>query len=318
MQLSVSITRLAIWLAILMSWGLQPLVSTGFALDSPLGKVLYDKESLYHRIIVEEHDDIRYLRFDAQATQSAVSVEDPSALVLRYSRYAYLPFLFQPDPQQILMIGLGGGTLPRKWHQDYPQVRIDAVEIDPQVIEVAKQFFFFREDGRLRAITQDGRQFVQRTSSRYDLVFVDAYRGSRIPFHLTTREFLQEVRGRLTQKGVVAFNLIGALTGSKSMLFRSLVKTLRGVFPQVYVFPVGAASFFSGQEFRNIILVATIEKRRWTRAEILQQAAKLDGTEVIGVPLSQLASTYYTRKIPLDDVPFLTDDYAPVETMQVR
>ncbi len=216
------------------------------------------------------------------------------------------------------MIGLGGGTLPRKWHQDYPQAQIDAVEIDPQVIEVAKRFFYFREDERLRAIAQDGRQFVMRTSSRYDLVFVDAYQGSRIPFHLTTQQFIQEVRGRLTKRGVVAFNVIGALTGSKSRFFRSLLKTLRSVFPRVYIFPANGVSFLNEEATRNIILVATIEKRLWTREEILEQAAMLEGAKFKGLPLFQLASTYYTREIPLDDVFVLTDDYAPVEMMQIR
>ncbi len=279
-------------------------------------KLLYDKESLYHRVIVEEENHIRYLRFDNEAIQSAVSVKDPSELVLRYTNYVHLAFLFQPDPRQILVIGLGGGTLPRKWHQDYPQAHIDAVELDPQVIKVAKEFFFFREDQRLRAIAQDGRIFVQRTSTSYDLIFVDAYLGSRIPFHLTTQEFFQVVKKKLTTDGVVVFNLIGALLGPNSALFRSLVKTLYSVFPQVYIFPVGKVSPFNEQQIRNIILIATLEDRRWTREEILQQAEKLEKTGVIQAPVSQLALTYYEEEISLNGVSILTDDYAPVEVLQ--
>ncbi|RMF86722.1 MAG: hypothetical protein D6736_14440, partial [Nitrospinota bacterium] len=281
-------------------------------------KVLYDRDSLYHRIIVEEYNDIRYLRFSTDIIQSAVSVKEPDKLVLHYTNYAHLAFLFHPDPHQILVIGLGGGSLPRKWHHDYPQARIDAVEIDPQVIEVAKRFFFFQEDDRLHAIAQDGRLFVQRTRTHYDLIFVDAYLSSRIPFHLTTREFFAEVKKKLTENGVVAFNLIGALQGPKSQLFRSLYKTLQHVFPQVYVFPVGTVSSLNEESIRNIILIATQEEKRWTKAEILQQAEQLERRGAVQAPVSFFASTYYTEKVLLNGVPLLTDDYAPVELFQIR
>jgi spermidine synthase len=310
--LSLRVMGLLLFIGILLNnWG-QCFVAT-----ADTKKVLYEKESLYHRVIVEEENQIRYLRFDTEAIQSAASVKDPSELVLRYTSYAHLSFLFQPDPRQILVIGLGGGTLPRKWRQDYPQAYIDAVEIDPDVIKVAKEFFFFQEDDRLRAIAQDGRIFVKRTRSRYDLIFVDAYIGSRIPFHLTTQEFLQEMKKRLTKKGIITFNLIGALTGPDSDLFRSLVKTLQSVFSQVYIFPVGGVSSFNEQQIRNIILIAMSEERRWTRVELLQQAEKLEKAQVIRAPVSQLVSTYYEKEISLNGVPLLTDDYAPVEILQI-
>ena len=107
-----------------------------------------------------------------------------------------------------------------------------------------RDFFALPEDPRLRVITQDGRLFVEHAAravargevAPYDLVVIDAYSSSTIPYHLTTLEFLQAVRKTLAPDGAVVSNIIGALAGPHSGLLRAMVRTFRAVFPSITSF----------------------------------------------------------------------------------
>jgi spermidine synthase len=134
---------------------------------------------------------------------------------------------------------------------------------------------------------------------------LDAYFADAIPFHLATREFLQELKAKLTPTGIVVSNIIGSVRGADSKLFRSILKTLQTEFAQTYVFPVAEVS--------NIIVIATQEKERLGKQEVIRRARQLEEEGKVQFPLEQFANTYVHERIPLDDVPILTDDYAPVD-----
>src|SRR5688572_13873288 len=125
-------------------------------------KTLLQKDTFYHRIRIEEDDEARYMYFD-RTLQSAMNLKDPTALRLIYSRYASLGFTFRPDAKKMLIIGLGGGSIPKKVQKEFPHMEIDAVEIDPEVIKMAKDFFHVKENKLLRLHAQDGRLFMART-----------------------------------------------------------------------------------------------------------------------------------------------------------
>ena len=265
---------------------------------------LYETDSLYHHLIVTEDNGIRYLRFD-RLRQSALDLNDPDRMVFEYTRYLHLAYVFDDNPQRVLFIGLGGGSAPRRFQRDYPTLSIDVAEIDPEVVSVAKRYFLFKESERLKVQAVDGRIFVTKTPQRYDMVFLDAYYADAIPFHLTTREFLQEVKRKLTPNGIVVSNIIGSVQGADSKLFRSILKTLQTEFAQTYVFPVEGVS--------NIIVIATQTKDHLGKQEVIRRARHLEEQHKVHFPLEQFAHTYVLDPIPTDDVPVLTDDYAPVD-----
>lgn len=278
-------------------------------------RILFEKDSAYHRIIVYEDGDSRILRFN-QSRQSGMYLSDPYRLRFLYTEYASLPLVLKPDPKSVAFIGLGGGSLPKKYRRDYPSLRIDVAEIDPEVVDVAKRFFGFREDDRLRVATEDGRVFLtRRRDAQYDYVFVDAYYSDAIPFHLTTVEFLALVKRRLSPDGVVAWNIIGALNGPRSRLFRSVYKTFQASFPQVYVFPVGGASAFEGGGLGNILVVGSQSMVRLSRDAFVERARALEAAGTVKESVGRHATTLFTGVIPTDDVPVLTDDYAPVDSL---
>src|SRR6266571_3653298 len=172
--------------------------------------VIYEKPSRYNTIIVtEDHNGLRTLLFERGGTrQSVVKPGDPDHLELRYAKVALVGLALCEDPRRILVVGLGGGTLPTFLRKHYPSAAIDVAEIDPDVVDVAKKFFGFREDERMRAHVGDGRQFIENVREpRYDVIFLDAYGAESVPAHLTTREFLQAVRRAVVPSGVVVGNI---------------------------------------------------------------------------------------------------------------
>lgn len=280
--------------------------------------VIYETQSLYHHIYVIEEEGKRLLKFD-KSIQSGMFIERPYDSAYPYTDYFHLALAMKDDIEDVLMIGLGAGTVPKRFQRDYPGMNIECVEIDPEVARVARRYFGFPEDDEVRVHTIDGRIFLQNTDKRYDLIIVDAYYADAIPFHLATAEFYELARSRLKPGGVLASNLIGALEGRRSSLFRSMFLTLDRVFPETYVFPV---DYSPGTEasLRNIEVFAVAPGRGagvmgMNRAELLSRAQTLEGDAVILPAFSSLLSYLYEKPIAKEGAVLLTDDYAPVDSL---
>jgi spermidine synthase len=284
-------------------WGIIAICCSGLPALAAVN-ILYEKDSLYHHIIVTDDDGMRTLRFD-RLRQSALDLKDPNRMVFHYTQYLHLAMVFHDHPQRALFIGLGGGSAPRRFHRDYPTLLIDVAELDPEVVSVAKRYFMFQENDRMKVQAVDGRIFLQKTPHRYDMIVLDAYYADAIPFHLTTREFLTELKAKLSPTGIVVSNIIGSVRGADSKLFRSILKTLETEFGQTYVFPV--------DEVSNIIVIATQGQERLSKQEVIRRARRLEDERKVLLPIEQFAHTYVLEHIPRDNVPVLTDDYAPVD-----
>lgn len=277
----------------------------------------YARDTVYHRITVTDEGGIRYLKLD-NYWQSGLDRADSRRTVFAYADFMHLPVLFNPQARRVLMIGLGGGTVPTRYAQDYPQMRITVAELDPAVVGVARRYFDVPIGGRLQVIPQDGRLFVTRAAGRYDILLLDAYLIDTIPFHLATREFFEAAKAHLGPGGVLGSNVIGALDGPRSGLFRAIYKTLASVFPTVYVFPVDWGQVEGPQTLRNIILVAT-DRPRLTPGQVREAAARARLEPGVTLPrFEEDARDLYDAPIQTADVPILTDDFAPVETLIQR
>ena len=190
-----------------------PLLGGWLALaGAPSGAVLLHVEkSLYRNITVFEDDGLRCMKFGRRAggRQTCVSLSDRNHLVFDYTRMMMAALYLNPSPQRILMVGMGGGTLPTTLQQILPAAKIDIVEIDPAVVRIARKYFGFVPGPHTEVFEEDGRVFVKRMhkqGKQYDLVLLDAFDHEYIPEHLLTREFLLEVRGLLPARGVLAAN----------------------------------------------------------------------------------------------------------------
>ena len=276
-------------------------------------EILHTKDSQYHRIAVVEDDTSRYLRFDS-SFQSGMYKDDPYRTRFGYSDYLQLPLAYRAETESILYLGLGGGSAPKRTWRDFPGVRIDAVELDPEVVDVAYEYFELPRDPRLRVEVQDGRRFLATNDGPWDVIVVDAFYSDSIPFHMATREFLELARSRLAPGGLVVANIIGAVRGPDSRLFRSMLRTYRAVFPTVTIHPVLDAGGHDLQAIRNIIVVAGDGAA--PSKEFLQERWAELRKESPGAPdLADAIAGRVDEAVSTQDVPVLTDDYAPTDAL---
>jgi spermidine synthase len=277
-------------------------------------RVVYARDTQYHRLSVVEDADTRYLRFD-NSLQSAMYVDEPLRTRFAYTDLFHLAVAYNPDAKNILFIGLGAGSSEKRMLQDFPDVRMQAVEIDPVVVDVAHDYFAVpRDDPRLEIAVGDGRRFLVDDETRWDAIVIDAFVADAVQFHLVTREFVQLARSRLNPGGVIVTNAIGAISGPGSRLFRSIYRTYRTVVPTVVVHPAILQGDQGDETFRNLILVAT-EQAAPQRTFLAQRWDEIRAESPTAPDLRQAILDRHDALIPTDDVPVLTDDYAPTDAL---
>jgi len=175
-------------------------------------RLLHTEPSDFAPVVVFEQYGERCMNFvemEGEGRQTCFQLDDPDKLVFEYTRMMVSALFAQPDPKTILIIGLGGATLPIALHKMLPEALIDSVEIDPAVVRVAKQYFAYETGPRQRVFVEDGREFVERAhreGRRYDMVMLDAFDVDYIPPQLLTLEFLETVKAILEPGGFMVTN----------------------------------------------------------------------------------------------------------------
>ncbi len=272
------------------------------------------RDTQYHRLVVADDDDSRYLRFD-NSFQSGMWLSDPYRTRFRYTDYLDLGIAHRPSAKNVLFIGLGGGSAPKRIWRDFPKLRLHVAELDPEVVNAAYRWLKLPRSPRLTIDAEDGRQWLTRHRQKWDVVVIDAFYADSIPFHLATHEFLELVRERLSPGGVVVVNIIGAVTGDESKLLRSLTKTYRSAFPTVLLYPVfDGVNDRNPTYTRNVILVAT-DSAAPTTAFLRQRWREIRKATPTAPALDKAIADRWTRPVRFDDVPVLTDDYAPTDSL---
>ena len=174
-------------------------------------QVLERAVSDYNEVVVTQAGSVRTMYFvqgERWLIESRLDLQHPEALSLGVFRSMRAALLLQPAPTRILMVGLGGGQLSNYLFAHLPGVEIDAVDIDPEVVRLARTYFAIPQSPRYRTHVGDGRLFVeQRGDPDTDLLILDAFRGTSVPFHLRTRQFYAACRQRLGPSGALVANL---------------------------------------------------------------------------------------------------------------
>jgi len=269
-----------------------------------------DVDTQYNRIWIYQSVDqkterpILNLVTNPYARQSAMFLDKDDDLVFRYTKFYRLAKHFKPDLNHSLLIGGAAYSYPKDYLKRYAKAKIDVVEIDAKLTELAQQYFNLEYDPRLTIYHQDGRIFLNKIKNKYDIIFVDAFTSHlSIPYQLTTQEAIQKMYQVLVDDGIVLINIISAIEGEKGQFLRAEYATYKTVFPQVYLIPVKDSN--NGLRVQNIILVGL-------KSDI-KPSFTSDDKE-----LNSYLQNLWTNNIELD-MPILTDDYAPVDyyTMKI-
>jgi len=265
-------------------------------------------QSAYNDILVYDKDirtdqnsiiSVRYLITNKYNYQSAMFKNEPHALVFPVLKYFRLLEHFSPKLENVLVLGGGGYSYPKYFLKKFPTGKIDVVEIDPKITEIAKKYFFLEDKNpRLNIYHQDARVYINKNKKKYDAIIVDVFNYEVPPYYIATKEAVKKIFSSLSEKGVVIVNIVSAIEGANSRLIRSYYKTYSLIFPQIYVFDVHKNRDSSLK--RNIILVCLKNKNKIS--------FKSEDKEI-----QKYLNSLINKDINEGGL-ILLDDYAPVES----
>ena len=163
------------------------------------------------QVEVSERDGVRRMHFGTATVQSAMRVNDPFALEIAYTRSMMAFLLFQPEPRDFLMIGLGGGSTAKWVYRNLPAARTTVVELNAEVPRIARSYFHVPvDDERFNIRVGDGAEYLQQQASPTDVIMVDGYDELSQASSLGTPEFYAHCRAALKPRGVLVVNLWGS------------------------------------------------------------------------------------------------------------
>lgn len=269
----------------------------------PAGTI-WTGESAYNEVRVERQGQWLWLKLNAYDNVHTIRNERTGFTGHYYDDFALGPIL--TPAKRLLVLGLGGGGSIASTRMTAPEIEVDAVEIDPKVVEAAQRFFGVNpQDGKLRVHVADARPWLAKNRGSYELVHVDLYAGGPyIPFYLVTREFFEAVRSHMSGDALLMMNLFDV--SGKQELLASTMATLKQVFPTVAVLPVG---------YGNQMLLAFAGER--SGDSIRGRLEDFQGDETIQRLARQAASRVGDVHVPRG-TPVFTDDLAPVEEITRR
>lgn len=256
------------------------------------------KESQYNTIYITREGPYVAMQFGVNSQLFTENLYDPARprfLPMEYTRQMTAALSYIPAPAKILEIGLGGGRTAVYLSDFISTVSLTTVELDPEVVAMAAKHFDVRATPRLRIVTSDGRIFLTQARDRYDMIIVDAYRGTFVPFHLTTQQFFILTKRRLNPGGVVVQNI-----APNVLLTESIVATLQSVFANVDTYEIAGS-----------VIAMAYDGPAKTTAALAARATALQTQYRFTHPLPALLRA--RRTPPKSNRPALTDDFAPVE-----
>ncbi len=269
------------------------------------GDYVENYDTLYNNLTVEKTGSVVEMRARSRAgeyLESAVDLADPLRLVVPYTRTLFAAVFFQPQPKNILMIGLGGAGFHRVFTHAFPEARLQSVELDPKVFELCQTKLAFKPTEKTPVAVMDGRLFVRRNREQWDWLILDAFRGGFVPPHLKTLEFYRECAARLGERGVFVTNL-----HQDTALYAADLKTIQSVFPQVVLFETSG---------RGNVIVCAVKYAAPDITGAPDGAALAAGNPTLAARLDLVALAKERILFPKPQAAaaqVLTDDFSPVE-----
>ena len=271
---------------------------------------VYRQLTPYHLIRVYDKKDHYMLMLDS--TNEGAMAKNGKDLVFEYTKFWELIKCWQRpgELRRVCFIGGGAFAMPTLFSRQFPETRVDVVEIDPNLIPLARKYFQLSQSDNFHTYAEDGRRWFLQQQRHYDFIFLDAFRGPKnVPFHLVTKEYFAELKASLDQNGILAMNLISARSGQEGKFYRSLVKGLLQNFPLVLVFaPQHLPDTFSC----NQILFCLKNQQIYDHERSKSKSAYYHIEHLY----NKLVRTLHQKDLAeFADAVTFTDQYAPVEYM---
>ncbi len=244
------------------------------AFENAAGELEYDGHSDFSHIRIRRRGPTRSMIFvrdnGHEVLETQMDLRRPAELKFEYLRYLFASYLFQPKPKQVLIVGLGGGSMVHYLQQTDPGVKIDAVEIDPLVVKLAADMFGTKPSENVHIVTADGLKFIAEAKEQtYDVIYMDAFLKpsaetdeTGAPLALRTQQFYKQLQQKLTPGGVVAFNL------NPHAELEADIRALTEAFPQLYVFPMS--------QHNGVVAIGSLDEKRIEPIELTRRGRELN------------------------------------------
>ncbi len=275
-------------------------------------EILYSRHSQHAHIQVKDFKtgdrvDVRTLIMNG-LQHNRHDPANPDNLLYEYERIFgavteyYISTMRDPSSFTALTLGGGAMTFPAYMERRWDPERNSVVEIDPRVVELAFEYFDVPRDTEMNIVVADARAYVNtvRDERTYDLIYLDAFSSFSIPYHLTTRQFAEELDRILVPDGVIMANVIDIF--SIGRFLNAYHNTLAAVFPHVRVYSGPALPTTTRSTF---VIVAS-------RTPIIPDSIRdARGAPVASTISDEMLADLVERNGPL----VLTDTYSPVENL---
>lgn len=203
-----------------------------------------DTPSAHYTVFEWDSNDVRYrgLAMGPGGVQSGIRLDQPYVPVFWYTNELASLIEQTSQRQDILMLGGGTFTLPQQVARSHPESQIDVVEIDPELANIAREHFVYQDPANVEIIFEDARTYSNRATKRYDIVVVDVYGNTDIPFTFMTSEYGEAVQRIMKPGGVVMVNMIAGEQGDCAALLAALEAPYRRNFTQHLIKPNSTAA----------------------------------------------------------------------------
>ena len=250
-------------------------------------KEIFETKSKFSHIKVVDYGTIRSMHFvrdnGDEALESSLDTYYPQNLFLLYTQTMFNGFLYKDEVEDMLLVGLGGGSMVHFKNHYFPKINLDVVEIDEEILKICKAHFFYKENPKTKIIIADAFQYMKTGSKKYDIIMMDAFLkpseetdSSGIAKKFKETEFHKNLKSKLKKDGIIVFNI-----NTHEELEEDL-KKLKSSFKQFYKFQ----KYTSG----NLIVVVTDSEKIFTDEEIKNKAKLMDEKKLANFSYKEIYS----------------------------
>ena len=244
--------------------------------------VIKDEDSEYSRIWVKDikvADNVSYKTLQVDTELESYMNEQTGEMGAKYLGYYDLFEYYNKNAKDALLIGGVAYTYPKHYLKRYDDKKIDVVEIDPKMTQIAEEEFDLDVNNpNLGIYHQDGRSYLNYSKNKYDVIMIDAFTGRNVPFELTTYEAMCNAKRMLNEGGIVMTNVISSLEGKDSKFIKHEYATYKKVFDDVKLFMVNTQD---KNQVQNLILIgikgeSNIDKSKEEKYQVLLETEVKD------------------------------------------
>ena len=277
-------------------------------------KIIFrQKTSFNNEVKVVENQLGRFLKFEHNYQGGKINHPLYKGNI-PYVNYFFLASAMKNDIKNVLILGMGIGYFVSQLKSILPEVKkIDVVEINPELVEIAEKYFDF-EKADIEVKIQDARVFVRNSSEKYDLIILDVFSESGMAYRFMTQEFLKEINNILTPDGIFVSNVFGLadIDSENNIIFKSLLKTYSSVFNDNLIFPTNYGNYefyklliglqHDLSDLTNIILFSCKEEIDIKTSKVLEIMDKLN------INIDKYVQDFYLGGLNLENTQILLDE----------